>query len=134
VKRLKAGNDLAGGKHLDLELIVGRLGNHLRNRLGYAVERVERFRKARRQSPFDGRVGLRDSGLGDRSRRNAETGRSQKLTTFELTGTHGVALPGDRANARLSDQSARMPQARHFRSCKHGPDPAAKASGSVTSQ
>src|SRR5262249_19899854 len=67
---LQAGHDLARGKDADLELVVGRLGDVLRQVLGAAIERVERLGEARRHAPFE--VGHR---LGDGGRRHGGAGR-----------------------------------------------------------
>ena len=53
VERLQRRHDLAGGKDLDLELVVGRLRDVFGERLASAVQRVERLRPARGQSPFE---------------------------------------------------------------------------------
>ena len=50
---LQAGDDLAGGEDLDLELVVGGFGDELGEDLGRAVDRVERLREARGQAPLD---------------------------------------------------------------------------------
>ena len=53
VQRLQAGHDLAGREHLDLELVVGHLGDRLGEHLRGREQRVERLREARREAPFD---------------------------------------------------------------------------------
>ena len=53
VQRLQARHDFAGGEHLDLEFVVGHLGDVFRQLLGAAVDRVERLREARGQAPLD---------------------------------------------------------------------------------
>ena len=85
---LQPRHDLVGGEDLDLEPVVGRLGDRLRKRLGGAVERVERLREARGQAPFELRHRLRDGGLRNRGRGGGQAGRLQELTTL-----HGF-LPG----------------------------------------
>ena len=52
---LQAGHDLARSKDLDLEFVVGRLGDRLGESFRRSVDRVERFREARRQPPFAAR-------------------------------------------------------------------------------
>ncbi len=46
VRGVQSGHDLAGGKHLDLEFVVGQLRDRLGEDFGRAVNGVERFRKA----------------------------------------------------------------------------------------
>ena len=62
IEHLQAGNDFAGGKGLDLEFVVGGFGHELGHQFDAAPQRVERFRPARRQTPFDFRHRLRDGG------------------------------------------------------------------------
>ena len=52
VEHLQARHDLAGGEDLDLELVVGDLGDALGEIFAAAVERIERLRPACRQPPF----------------------------------------------------------------------------------
>ena len=52
VRSLQAGNDFAGGKALNLKLVVGCFGHRLRKNFGSAVDGIQRLRKARRQSPL----------------------------------------------------------------------------------
>ena len=66
VEHLQRRHDLARGEDLNLKLAVGRLGNILGERFASAVEGVERFWPARRQSPSDCRRRL---GNGGRSHR-----------------------------------------------------------------
>src|SRR5262249_33069370 len=82
VGRLQAGDDLAGGEDLNLELVVGRLGDVFGEGLGGAVERVERLRKARGQAPFHLGRRLRDGGRGDRRGGEADAGGFEEFTTF----------------------------------------------------
>jgi hypothetical protein len=60
-------NDFAGGEDLDLELVVRRCGDTLRNGLGAAENRVEALREARSEPPFDFTRRLRDRGKERRS-------------------------------------------------------------------
>ena len=46
VERLQCGNDLSGREELDLEFVVGHLGDLLCKGRGRSVDRVERFGKA----------------------------------------------------------------------------------------
>jgi hypothetical protein len=71
VQRLQSGDDLAGRKGLDLELVVGGLGHVFGERLRRAVDGVQRFRKARRHPPAHLRRRLSDGRLGQRHRRCA---------------------------------------------------------------
>ena len=78
----KAGHDLAGGKNLNLEFVVGRFSHRLGEDLRRAIDGVERFREARGQPPFELGHGLRDRGLGDRGGGGGKPRRLQELTTF----------------------------------------------------
>jgi hypothetical protein len=53
VQRLQARRDFAGGEHLDLEFVVGHLGDVFRQLFSAAVDRVERLWEARGQPPLD---------------------------------------------------------------------------------
>src|SRR5260221_359863 len=50
----------AGGEELYLKLFVGGFGDRFGQRLGSAVQRIKRFRQARRHAPFDFGHRLRD--------------------------------------------------------------------------
>jgi hypothetical protein len=69
-------HDFAGGENLDLELVVGRLGDSLGHHLGRAVQRVQRLRPAAGHAPLDRRRRLRVCRRGDRcARGRSKTGR-----------------------------------------------------------
>jgi hypothetical protein len=80
VEHREAGHDLAGGEHLNLEIVVGDLADALGEHFAGAVERVERLRPARRQPPSDLRRRLGDGRHGDRA--DTATDRSQELTAL----------------------------------------------------
>src|SRR5262249_36521077 len=80
----------AGGKHLNLKLVVTRLGDRLGEGFRRAIDGVERFRVARRQPPPELRHGLRDGGLGDCGRRGGQASCLQELTTFHESS---LAMP-----------------------------------------
>ena len=84
VGRLQPGNDLAGREYLNLELVLGRLGDGFGEDLGATVQRVERFRKARRAPPLELRHGLGDRRLDDRRGGEPGAGRLEYVTTFHL--------------------------------------------------
>jgi hypothetical protein len=65
VEHLQARHDFACGERLDLEFIVGGFADRFRHHLGAAVQRIERFRPARRHAPFDLRHRLRDGRRGN---------------------------------------------------------------------
>ena len=60
IDHLQAGNDLAAGEGLDLELVVGHRRNALADEVGAAVQRVERLGPACRLPPLDLGHRLRD--------------------------------------------------------------------------
>jgi len=60
VEHLQTRNDFTARKSLDLEFVVGGFGNEFCHHLDGTPQRVERFRPARRQAPFDLRHRLRD--------------------------------------------------------------------------
>jgi hypothetical protein len=82
IENLQARNDLACGENLDLEFVIGDFGNALREVFAAAVERIERFRPARCQSPFHFRRRLRNCGGGNSGCGSSQTGSSQEFTTF----------------------------------------------------
>ena len=88
IDHLQPGDDLARGKRLDLEPVVGRLGDEARHVFGGAVDRVEGLREARGQTPFDLGHRLGDRRLGNGGCGNAEAGRLEEFTTFH----EGVSL------------------------------------------
>src|ERR1700676_4522155 len=85
VEDLQCGHDLAGGKGLDLEFAVCRLGHELGNELTGAKERVERLWPAGRQPPFEGRRRLGNRRSGNGCGREARRGRLDELTTFHTS-------------------------------------------------
>ena len=91
VEHLEAGHDFAGGESLDLEFVVGGFADHLRHHLGAAMQRIERFRPARRHPPFDFRHRLRNRRRCDRRRtRHAQSGDLDEISTF-----HDISLDDD---------------------------------------
>jgi hypothetical protein len=88
IQHLQAGNDLAVGEYLDLELAAGRLIDATGEDLGRAVDRVQAFREARCQPSLDGWGTLRDGRHGDRTDGEAGTGLLQKTASF-----HDVLSP-----------------------------------------
>jgi len=82
VKRLQARNDFARRKQLNLKLVVGQFRNLLRKKLGGAVNRVQRFRKARGHAPLDLGRGLRDRRRGHGGGGGTYRGNFQKITTL----------------------------------------------------
>jgi hypothetical protein len=82
VEGLERSDDLAGREGLDLEAVVRGLGDVAGQRLGGAVERVERLRKGGGQAPADFGRGLGDRRHGDGARGRADAGRLQELTTL----------------------------------------------------
>src|SRR5215468_5098595 len=82
VEHLQRWNNFTCGKALNLELAVGRLRNVFGDRFTSAVNRIERFRPARRQTPFDRRVGLRDCRLGDSGAGGGSAKSREKFTAF----------------------------------------------------
>ena len=85
IERLQAGDDLAGGEGLDLELVVGGLGDVFRKRLRGAEDGVERFRKTRGQAPLDLGRALRDRGSC-----HQRGGAGDGAAGEERTAFHGV--------------------------------------------
>jgi hypothetical protein len=83
VERLQARHDLAGGKHLDLEFVVGHVSDVFGDLGRAAIDRVQRLREARGHAPLDLGRGLRDRGRGHRgSRRGASCRNFQEITTL----------------------------------------------------
>src|SRR5215831_20621203 len=66
VKDLEAGNDLARGEQLYLELIVRELRNTFGEFLAGTVERIKRLRPTQRHAPFEFRRRLSDSRCSNR--------------------------------------------------------------------
>jgi hypothetical protein len=85
IEHLQGGNDFSGRKDLDLELVVGRLGDCLGQDLRAAKKRIKRFRPAGRHSPFDLRCRLRDRRRGNGGPRDAYSGGLDEVTTFHGT-------------------------------------------------
>ena len=82
IDHLQAGNDLAAGKGLDLELVVGQRGNALADEVGAAVQRVERLGPARRLPPLDLGHRLRDRRGRDGRGRGTKAGDAHALQEF----------------------------------------------------
>ncbi len=85
VEHLQCRNDLAAGEDLDLELAVGRFRDIFGEGLVSAIQRVERLRPARSQSPLERRHRLRNRRLGDgrcRGCRGPCPNGSEKFTAF----------------------------------------------------
>jgi hypothetical protein len=83
VDGLERRHDLATREALDLEFVIGRLGDIFGYRFGSAIWNVERFRKARRQAPFD----LRHR-LGDRRRGQGGGGKSRSRCLQKSAAFH----------------------------------------------
>jgi hypothetical protein len=64
VEHLQSGHDFAGGESLNLEFVVGRLGNVLGKCFASSERHVERLRPACGQAPFDLGRGLGNRGCG----------------------------------------------------------------------
>jgi hypothetical protein len=88
VERLQAGYDLARRKGLDLEFVVGGVGDVFGEGLRRAVNGIERLRKARGQAPFDLGRRLRDRGGRNQRRRAGHGATFEKCTAF-----HDVLTP-----------------------------------------
>ena len=116
IERLEARHDLAGGEDLDLELVVGRLGDRFGEDLGGAVDRIERFRKARGQPPLDFRHRLGDGRRGDRRGGKPGAGSLQEFTTLHAIilpwcmrlARAGVQRPGRDASCRMAEKAAEI--------------------------
>jgi hypothetical protein len=91
IEHLEARHDFSGGEDLDLELVVGRLRDQLAHDFRAAIERIERFRPARRHAPFDLRHRLRKGRSRDR-----RAARDAKSSDFEKVSSFHVFLPDDR--------------------------------------
>ena len=87
IERLQTGDELAGRKGLDLEFVIGGLGDIFREGLRRAVDGVERFREARGQAPFDFRRALRDRGCSSQRRRAGDRAAPEECTTFHDGGS-----------------------------------------------
>ncbi len=80
IEHLQAGDDFAGCERGDLELVVGEFRHALGEVFRLAVQRVERFRPARRHAPLDLGHGLRDRRCGERyGRCGADAARTRGL-------------------------------------------------------
>ncbi len=82
VENLKGRHDLAGRKDLNLEPIVGDLGDAFREHLAAAIERVERFRPARGEPPFGIRHRLSDGRFCNGNGSGTDADRGQELTAL----------------------------------------------------
>src|SRR5262249_7211133 len=67
---------------LDLEFVVGEIGDALGEIFGAAVERIQRLRPARGMSPPNLRVRLCDRRRGHCARSETDARHFQKITTF----------------------------------------------------
>ena len=76
---LQAGNDFAGGENLDLEFVIGRVGDGLGHDFRSAVKRIERLRPARGHAPFEFRHRLRDRRRSNRGSGNTDARRFSKI-------------------------------------------------------
>src|SRR5262249_7970193 len=89
IERLQARDDLAGGEHLDLKLVVGHFGDVFRQLIRAAIDSVERFRETGGEAPLDlGR------GLGDRRRGHGGRGGTGRRTLQTITKLHCKPSPG----------------------------------------
>jgi len=84
VEHLQPRHELASGKHLNLELVIGDLGHALGEVFASAKERIQRFRPTRCKSPFHLRHRLGDSRRGDRGRRHPNARRLEKFPSFHV--------------------------------------------------
>jgi hypothetical protein len=82
IEHLEARHDFAGGKNLNLEFIVGDFGDALGHIFRSAVKRIQRFRPACRQTPFQFRHRLGNSRRSNRGGRQAASRSLQKFATF----------------------------------------------------
>jgi hypothetical protein len=91
VEHLQARHNFAGGENLDLEFVVGGLGDALGHVFRTAVKRVERLRPAGRQPPFHFRHRLGNGRRSHRGGRKTHSRSFQELTTFHSVSP--VVLP-----------------------------------------
>src|SRR5262249_55818551 len=98
--------NFAGGERLDLEAIVGDLGDPFAEIFATAIERVERLRPACRQPPPHLRHRLCDSRRSDSARGKAKTARRQKFTTFHAFPLCCCRMLDERSRSLLSLQSS----------------------------
>ena len=82
IENLQARHDLARGKGLNLELAVSRLGHVFGKGLASAVDGVERFWPACRQSPSDLRRRLGNGRRSERRDGHASRANFEKFTAF----------------------------------------------------
>ena len=87
VERLQAGDDFAGREHLDLELVVGHLGDVLRHLFAAAIDGIERLREARRHAPLD-------LGRGLRNRRRGHCGGRRRACCRHFQRNHDASSSG----------------------------------------
>src|SRR5262245_5140052 len=86
---LKAGDDLARSKSLDLEFVIRQRGHPLADEISAAEERVERFWPTRCLAPFDLRQRLRNGRRGNRCRRHARGRRARRFEKLaSVNGCH----------------------------------------------
>ena len=84
VEHLQTRNDFTARKSLDLEFVVGGFGNEFGYHLDGTPQRVERFRPARRQAPFELRHRLRNGG----SRQRCGAGRANACDFKKISSFH----------------------------------------------
>jgi hypothetical protein len=90
IERLQAGHDFARRKGLDLKLVVGGISDVFRKGLRGAEDGIERFWKARGQTPLDFGCTLRD-----RRRRNQRRRAGHSAAFEERTAFHDGLTPLD---------------------------------------
>src|SRR5450631_4349421 len=90
VEHLQRGDDFAGGERLNLEFVIGDLGDALAEIFATAVERVERLRPTGRQPPLHLRHGLCDRGRGDCAGSETDAPYFQEITTFHAASSSGL--------------------------------------------
>src|SRR5450631_4172700 len=93
VEHLQRGDDFAGGERLNLESVIGDLGDSLAEILATAVERVERLRPTGRQPPLHLGHGLCDRGRSDRAGGEADAPYFQEITTFHAASSGCWSIP-----------------------------------------
>ena len=84
VEHLKARDDLAGGEHLDLELVVGRLRHPLHDVFRGADQRIEALGIARGHAPFDVGLALCQRRRGARRENAGDAAVLDEVSSFHL--------------------------------------------------
>ncbi|MND48839.1 hypothetical protein D3C80_397710 [compost metagenome] len=98
VSRLQAGHDFAGGERLDGKVAIRSRRDMLGNVVSAAIDRIERFRKRRRETPCNLGIGLSDCRCSQRSgSKRARSGDCSFLE--ELTTIHEYPPDHDRLPA-----------------------------------